>query len=68
MVVIAGDVAGSGTASTPRTRAFPHPADNLIDVDVESISGAAPDPRRRERPLGRYRYAGRCPAQLAGER
>jgi len=47
---------------------LPAPGLQLIDVDVESISGAAPDPGGESDPLGRYRYPRRWPAQLAGER
>jgi 3',5'-cyclic AMP phosphodiesterase CpdA len=56
----------SGTASTLRTRAFPHPAYNLIDVDVESISVRLRIPGGEEQPLGQYPR--RWPAQLARER
>ena len=56
----------SGTASTMRTRAFPHPAYNLIDVDAESISVRLRIPGGEEQRLGDYPR--RWPAQLAGER
>jgi 3',5'-cyclic AMP phosphodiesterase CpdA len=44
----------SGTASTMRTRAFPHPAYNLIDVDAERISVRLRIPGGEEQPLGEY--------------
>jgi Icc protein len=44
----------SGTASTMRTRAFPHPAYNLIDVDAERISVRLRVPGGEERRLGDY--------------
>jgi 3',5'-cyclic-AMP phosphodiesterase len=56
----------SGTASTMRTRAFPHPAYNLIDVDAESISVRLRIPGGEERRIGDYPR--RWPAELAGER
>jgi 3',5'-cyclic-AMP phosphodiesterase len=55
----------SGTASTLRTRAFPHPAYNLIDVDAERISVRLRIPGGGEERLGDYPR--RRPSEPAGE-